>query len=91
MSRWNRFNATLDRVTANGEFAWIRQERAGRLLRSPDRFEDVVKMICTTNCAWGATERMVANLVNKIGTRLMESHADSQPRGKLPPSARAFW
>ena len=66
------FYATLDRVSANGEFGWIRQERAGRLLRSPDLFEDVVKMICTTNCAWSATERMVSNLVNKLGTRFDE-------------------
>jgi len=40
----------------------------GRLLRSPTAFEDVVRTICTTNCAWSATERMVAALVTHLGT-----------------------
>jgi len=35
---------------------------AGRLLASPTVFEDVVKTICTTNCAWSATLRMTAAL-----------------------------
>lgn len=40
----------------------------GRLLRSPTAFEDVVRTICTTNCAWSATERMIAALVAHLGT-----------------------
>jgi len=84
------FYATLDLVAANGQFAWIRQERAGRLLRSPDLFEDVVKMICTTNCAWSATERMVANLVNKLGTRFDETHADFPTARQLAAASEEF-
>ena len=41
---------------------------AGRLLRSPTVFEDLVKTICTTNCAWSATVRMVTALVGELGT-----------------------
>ena len=84
------FYATLDRVSTNGEFGWVRQERAGRLLRSPDLFEDVVKMICTTNCAWSATERMVANLVNKVGTRFDEKHADFPTASQLAEAREGF-
>jgi N-glycosylase/DNA lyase len=40
---------------------------AGRMLRSPTVFEDVIKTICTTNCAWSATERMVGALVGRLG------------------------
>jgi N-glycosylase/DNA lyase len=40
---------------------------AGRMLRSPTVFEDVVKTICTTNCAWSATRRMVGALVEHLG------------------------
>ena len=40
----------------------------GRLLRSATAFEDVVRTICTTNCAWSATERMIAALVSHLGT-----------------------
>ena len=54
-------------VSAEAEFAWIADEGAGRLLRSPTVFEDLVKMICTTNCSWALTEKMVAGLVNKLG------------------------
>ena len=36
---------------------------AGRLLASPTIFEDVIKTICTTNCAWSATIRMNDALV----------------------------
>jgi len=36
---------------------------AGRMLASPTVFEDVVKTICTTNCAWSATVRMTTALV----------------------------
>lgn len=41
---------------------------AGRMLRSPTVFEDVVKTICTTNCAWSATVRMASALVTELGT-----------------------
>jgi 3-methyladenine DNA glycosylase/8-oxoguanine DNA glycosylase len=39
----------------------------GRLLRSPDLFEDMVKVICTTNIQWGGTKRMVKELVDTYG------------------------
>ena len=35
---------------------------AGRLLRSPDLWEDVMKGICTTNVTWERTRRMVESL-----------------------------
>ncbi len=46
--------------------AWV-VTGAGRMLRSPTVFEDVVKTICTTNCTWSATERMVGALVGELG------------------------
>jgi 3-methyladenine DNA glycosylase/8-oxoguanine DNA glycosylase len=49
------------------EFAWIAKANAGRLLRSPNVFEDLVKTICTTNCSWAMTKIMVKNLVEKLG------------------------
>ena len=48
------------------DIAWA-TAGAGRMLRSPSVFEDVVKTICTTNCAWSGTERMVAALVRGLG------------------------
>lgn len=49
------------------EFAWIGEQGAGRMLRSPTVFEDLVKMICTTNCSWSLTEKMVTGLVENLG------------------------
>lgn len=37
------------------------------MLRSPTVFQDVVNTICTTNCSWMATERMVGALVDHLG------------------------
>ena len=55
-------------VTSNDpEFAWIEAQGAGRLLRSPTVFEDLVKMMCTTNCSWALTLKMVNGLVNNLG------------------------
>ena len=37
------------------------------MLRSPTVFEDLVKTICTTNCTWSATVRMVSAVVGELG------------------------
>lgn len=47
--------------------AWIAKQNAGRLLRSPTVFEDLVKSLCTTNCNWAMTKIMTTNLVEKLG------------------------
>ena len=54
-------------IEADPEFAWIGTQGAGRLLRSPTVFEDLVKMICTTNCSWALTVKMVTGLVQNLG------------------------
>jgi 3-methyladenine DNA glycosylase/8-oxoguanine DNA glycosylase len=46
--------------------AWARLG-AGRMLRAPTVFEDVVKTICTTNTAWSGTRRMTNALVDNLG------------------------
>ncbi|MDQ6842232.1 MAG: Fe-S cluster assembly protein HesB [Actinomycetota bacterium] len=54
-------------AAADPVLAWT-ASGAGRMLRSPTVFEDLVKTICTTNCTWSATERMVGALVRELGT-----------------------
>jgi N-glycosylase/DNA lyase len=53
-------------AASDRQLSWI-VSGAGRMLRSPTVFEDVVKTICTTNCTWSATERMVGALVAELG------------------------
>ena len=64
------------------DLAWV-LEGAGRMVRSPTVFEDVVKTICTTNTSWGGTTRMVNALVEHLG----EKAPDAPPTG---PYGRAF-
>lgn len=66
------------------EFRWIEQQGAGRLLRSPTVFEDVVKAICTTNCSWALTVKMVEGLVRSLGRE-----ADDGRRSFPTPQAMA--
>lgn len=53
-------------VATDPDLAWT-AHGAGRMIRSQTVFEEVVKTICTTNCAWSATERVVGALVSNLG------------------------
>src|SRR5690606_27725967 len=46
---------------------WACRSQAGRLLRSATVFEDLVKTMCTTNCSWSLTRKMVVNLTDLLG------------------------
>jgi N-glycosylase/DNA lyase len=54
-------------VAGQDGLEWVERRLAGRLLRSPTVFEDLVKTICTTNCSWNLTKNMASNLVSKLG------------------------
>ena len=54
---------------ADERLMWVSSANAGRLLRSPTVFEDLIKTLCTTNCSWGLTKSMVRNLVELLGER----------------------
>jgi len=64
------FSQFHDEAKKHPAFRWIVRGGAGRMLRAPTAFEDVVKMICTTNCTWALTTLMVTNLVQMFGERL---------------------
>jgi 3-methyladenine DNA glycosylase/8-oxoguanine DNA glycosylase len=69
-------------VSDDDQLAWVTRG-AGRMLRSPTVFEDVVKTVCTTNCAWSGTVRMVTALVEHLGAegRAFPSPADMAEAG----------
>lgn len=62
---------------------------AGRLMRSATVFEDVVKTICTTNCAWSATERMVGAIVEHLGVAAPGTSGTEPSRAFPSPQAMA--
>ena len=57
--------------------AWAAQRGAGRLLRSASVFEDLTKLLFTTNTTWAGTESMTQKLVLAAGS-------------PAPSGARAF-
>ncbi|MEZ5962418.1 MAG: Fe-S cluster assembly protein HesB [Planctomycetota bacterium] len=70
---------------------WAQARGAGRLLRAPTVFEDLMKLLFTTNCSWAATRKMTERTVATLGS--------ASPSGKraFPGAARcavepaAFW
>ena len=64
------------------ELSWVTRG-AGRMIRGATVFEEVVKTLCTTNCSWSATTRMVSALVEHLG----EKAPGAPPTG---PLGRAF-
>jgi 3-methyladenine DNA glycosylase/8-oxoguanine DNA glycosylase len=65
-------------VAEDEDLAWITRG-AGRMLRSPTVFEDVVKTVCTTNTTWSATVRMVSALVQQLGVEGRHGRAFPTP------------
>lgn len=77
-----------ERASRDPALAWA-SGGAGRMIRSQTVFEEVVKTICTTNCAWSATERMVGALVEHLGARAPGPPADG-PAGRTFPTAETM-
>jgi 3-methyladenine DNA glycosylase/8-oxoguanine DNA glycosylase len=69
--------------------SWVAAKGAGRLLRSPTVFEDLIKTICTTNCSWALTKTMVGNLVTKLGTAAHGPERSSRSNAFPTPEAMA--
>ncbi len=75
------FNEFFNYAKRDEYFKWVYSLKAGRLLRSPTIFEDVVKLICTTNCSWSLTEIMTENLTTKLGKKFLYSHKGKNING----------
>ncbi|HEX6850445.1 MAG TPA: hypothetical protein VF139_03495 [Candidatus Polarisedimenticolaceae bacterium] len=56
-----------DAVRTDPRFAWIAETGTGRFLRGASVFEDVVKLVMTTNCSWSLTVKMVTAAVERYG------------------------
>ena len=48
-------------------FQWVARRGGGRLLRAPTLFEDLAKLLMTTNCSWAATRNMVTRITDALG------------------------
>lgn len=70
------------------ELAWV-AAGAGRMARAPSVFEDLVKTLCTTNCSWALTTKMVTTLVARLGEPAAAASADGW-RGRAFPTPEAM-
>jgi len=87
-----RLDADLSRfyelARGDPDLAWV-TSGAGRMVRSPMVFEDVIKTICTTNCTWSATKRMVVALVEHLGAPAPGAPREG-PYGRAFPTPQAM-
>jgi N-glycosylase/DNA lyase len=72
------------------DLAWA-AAGAGRMMRSPTVFEDVVKTICTTNCAWSATVRMTTALVDHLGDEAPDGRRTFPTPAAMADADEAFY
>lgn len=77
-----------DAVHDDPDLRWT-ASGAGRMVRSPTVFEEVVKTICTTNCSWSMTETMVSALVENLG-RPAPGVPHRGPWGRTFPTPQAM-
>jgi len=74
------FQLTIDTsefiaLSKNSEsHAWVAESGFSRLLCSATLFEDIVKIITTTNTMWTQTKRMVELIVEKCGRKTPSGH-----------------
>jgi N-glycosylase/DNA lyase len=52
---------------AEPRLRWVVERQAGRIFRSASVFEDLMKLLFTTNCSWAATRLMTQRLVDALG------------------------
>jgi 3-methyladenine DNA glycosylase/8-oxoguanine DNA glycosylase len=78
-------------AASDPELEWIAYG-AGRMARGVTVFEDVVKTICTTNCTWSATQRMVGALVEHLGEPSAGGHGRTFPTAEaMAETPEAFY
>ena len=70
------------------ELSWVTRG-AGRMARGATVFEDVVKTLCTTNCSWSATIRMIGALVSCLGEKAPGA-PETGPLGRAFPKPGAM-
>ena len=73
-------------ASSDPELAWV-TAGAGRMVQSATVFEDVIKTVCTTNCTWSATIRMVHAIVQHLGDAAPGADADGAWGRSFPTPA----
>ena len=78
-------------VANDPDFSWVSGSGAGRLLRAPTVFEDLVKMICTTNCSWALTDKMINSVVDALGREASRGRRAFPSAGTMASMSEKFY
>ena len=79
------------RCAEHPRLAWVAARGAGRLMRSPSVFEDLLKLLFTTNCAWSNTETMVARTIASLGRRDPSGAQAFPSAARCAAQSEQFW
>lgn len=71
--------------------AWVPAARAGHLMQSPTLFEDLMKILFTTNCSWSLTRSMTANLVGALGVAAPSGRSAFPTAAACAREPESFW
>ena len=70
---------------------WVARRGAGRLLAGATLFEDLVKLVFTTNCSWAATRLMTSRLIAALGTPALSGRRAFPPPAACAREPERFW
>jgi 3-methyladenine DNA glycosylase/8-oxoguanine DNA glycosylase len=83
------FSAFYEQADHEPRLRHCRAQARGRFLRSPTLFEDVVKMVFTTNIQWSGTIRLSQKLVDHFGAAIEQDAAGRKTFPSAQTIARA--
>ena len=73
------------------DLAWVPVRRAGHLMQSATLFEDLLKILFTTNCSWSLTRVMARRLVDAIGSAAPSGDRGFPSAGACAAQPESFW
>jgi len=70
---------------------WAARRGGGRLLASATLFEDLLKLLFTTNCSWAATRLMAQRLCDALGAKAPSGRAAFPGAAACAAASERFW
>jgi N-glycosylase/DNA lyase len=71
--------------------SWAAKRGGGRLLASATLFEDLLKLLFTTNCSWAATRLMAQRLCDALGPKAPSGRAAFPSAAACAATSEKFW
>jgi N-glycosylase/DNA lyase len=79
------------RCRAEARLRWVARRGAGRLLAGATLFEDLMKLLFTTNCSWAATRLMARRLVDALGAAAPSGARAFPDAASCAAQRESFW